>query len=72
MDYTTVMSPEKSFERGATYPSSWIEWSMWVLGSLLYVIGFFQRTAPAMMTVELVSDFYITAASRGNLASFYF
>ncbi len=72
MYHTTVMSREKDLERSAIHPPSWIGWSMWALGSLLFAVGFFQRTAPAVMTAELMSDFHLTAASLGNLASFYF
>jgi MFS family permease len=38
----------------------------------LYIIGFFQRVAPGVMTVELMNDFNLTAASLGNLSAFYF
>ena len=55
-----------------THPSALLGWSIWALGAGLYAIGFFQRTAPAVMTSELMSDFGITAGALGNLASFYF
>jgi MFS family permease len=39
---------------------------------LFYVIGFFHRLAPAVMTQELMRDFDISAAALGNLSGFYF
>ena len=42
------------------------------MGAPLYVIGFFHRVAPAVMTAELMGDFAIGAASLGNLSAFYF
>ncbi len=45
---------------------------MWGLGAALYLIGFYQRVAPAVMTGELMKDFAISAAGLGNLSAFYF
>jgi len=45
---------------------------VWGLGALFYMIGFFQRVAPAVMTEELMRDFNIGAAALGNLSGFYF
>lgn len=45
---------------------------IWSLAALFYMIGFFQRVAPAVMTGELMTDFSIRAASLGNLSAFYF
>ena len=47
-------------------------WMIWGLGALLYLIGFFQRVAPAVMTTELMRDFRIGATALGNLSAFYF
>ena len=47
-------------------------WMIWGLGALLYLIGFFQRVAPAVMTAELMREFHISAAALGNLSGFYF
>lgn len=47
-------------------------WMIWGLGALLYLIGFFQRVAPAVMTGELMREFDIGAAALGNLSAFYF
>ncbi|OPY84361.1 MAG: putative sulfoacetate transporter SauU [Smithella sp. PtaU1.Bin162] len=54
------------------YPPSVLSWSIWGLGAMLYAVGFFQRTAPSVMTKELMVDFNITAAALGQLASFFF
>ncbi|MFP4214129.1 MAG: MFS transporter [Desulfohalobiaceae bacterium] len=47
-------------------------WIIWGLGAIFYLIGFFQRVAPAVMTQELMQDFQISAAALGNLSAFYF
>ncbi len=49
-----------------------LSWTVWGLGGILYLIGFFQRVAPAVMTVELMESFHIGAAGLGNLSGFYF
>ncbi len=54
------------------YPPLRLAWFIWCLGSLFYVIGFFHRLAPAVMTRELMRDFDISAAALGNLSGFYF
>lgn len=45
---------------------------MWGLAAILYLIAFYQRVAPAVLTRELSADFGLSAASLGNLAAFYF
>ncbi|CAB5080051.1 Uncharacterized MFS-type transporter [Olavius algarvensis associated proteobacterium Delta 3] len=45
---------------------------MWGLGALFYLMGFFQRVAPAVMTEELMREFQISAAALGNLSAYYF
>ena len=45
---------------------------MWGLGALLYLIGFFHRVAPAVITNELMAEFSLTAAALGNLSAVYF
>ena len=49
-----------------------LAWSVWGLGALLYLIGFYQRVAPAVMTDRLMTEFSIGAAALGNLSAFYF
>ncbi len=53
-------------------PPLYISWSMWGLGALFYLVGFFHRVAPAVMTDELMKDFSIGAAGLGHLSAFYF
>lgn len=45
---------------------------MWGLGAALYLIAFYQRVAPAVITEELSREFDLTAAALGNLSAFYF
>lgn len=45
---------------------------MWGLGAAFYLIGFYQRVAPAVITRELMSEFTLGAAALGNLAAFYY
>jgi sugar phosphate permease len=45
---------------------------MWGLCAVFYLVGFFQRVAPAVMTAELMSDFQVGAAGLGHLSAFYF
>lgn len=53
-------------------PPARLAWLIWGLGAALFLIGFFYRVAPGVMTTELMNDFDITAAALGNLAAFYF
>lgn len=45
---------------------------VWSFGACFYLLGFFHRVAPAVITGELMKDFNISAASLGNLSAFYF
>lgn len=54
------------------YASPLIGWIMWGLVANLYLVGFFQRVAPAVMVDELMTDFDIGAALLGNLSATYF
>ena len=49
-----------------------LSWTVWGLGAILYLIGFYQRVAPAVMTSELMMSFNIGAAGLGNLSGIYF
>lgn len=49
-----------------------LAWTVWGLGAMLYLFGFFQRVAPGVMTTELSLDFNLSAAALGNLSAFYF
>lgn len=54
------------------YPPAALAWSVWGLGAALYLVGFYQRVAPAVITNELMMDFALGAAALGNLSAFYF
>jgi MFS family permease len=55
-----------------SYPPLRLAWMIWGLGAALYLIGFYQRVAPGVMTSELMADFQLNAAGLGNLSAFYF
>lgn len=57
---------------GRPLPPARLSWFVWGLGALLYLIGFYQRVAPAVITDQLMNDFAIGAAALGNLSAFYF
>jgi MFS family permease len=42
------------------------------MGAAFYLIAFYQRVAPAVLTRELSLDFDLSAAALGNLSAFYF
>jgi MFS family permease len=46
--------------------------AVWGLGALLYLVGFFHRVAPAVITRELMVEFSLSAAGLGNLSAVYF
>ena len=54
------------------HPGVALAWSVWGLGALLYLIGFYQRVAPAVITDQLMVEFAIGGAALGNLSAFYF
>ena len=54
------------------FPPLALAWSVWGLGALLYLIGFYQRVAPAVITDRLMAEFAIGGAALGNLSAFYF
>jgi MFS family permease len=56
----------------AAPPPLKVAWLIWGLCALFYMIGFFQRVAPAVLTAELMRDFTIGAAALGQLSAFYF
>ena len=57
---------------GGGYPPLWLAWSVWMVGMTLYLIGFFQRVAPAVMTSELMGAFEISASGLGGLSASYY
>ncbi|MCF8199914.1 MAG: MFS transporter [Sulfuritalea sp.] len=54
------------------FPPAVLAWSVWGLGAMLYLIGFYQRVAPAVITDRLMTEFTIGGAALGNLSAFYF
>ncbi len=54
------------------HPPLWLSWLVWSLGAFFYLIGFYQRVAPAVITRELMSQFNLNAAVLGNLSAYYF
>jgi sugar phosphate permease len=57
---------------GPKLPPFRLALTVWGLGALLYLIGFFQRVAPAVITSELMAEFSLSAAALGNLSAVYF
>ena len=53
-------------------PPLHLAWSVWGLGALFYLIGFYQRVAPAVITAELMNEFKISATALGHLSAFYY
>lgn len=58
--------------RQAAHPPLRLAFLMCGLGAAFYLIGFYQRVAPAVITRELMSEFAPGAAALGNLAAFYY
>ncbi len=54
------------------FPPARIAWTVWGLGAALYLLGFYQRVAPAVMTRELSAEFGLSGTALGNLSAFYF
>ncbi len=53
-------------------PPARLAWMVWGLAALLYLIAFYQRVAPAVITDKLMTEFAMGAAALGNLSAFYF
>ncbi|MGZ5099820.1 MAG: MFS transporter [Usitatibacter sp.] len=56
----------------AVPPPASLAWLVWGMGAAFYLIAFYQRVAPAVLTRELSIDFNLSAAALGNLSAFYF
>jgi MFS family permease len=56
----------------AGFPPATLAWSVWGLAALLYLLGFYQRVAPAVITHELRQEFSLSATALGHLSAFYF
>lgn len=57
---------------GAARPPARLAFLVWGLAALFYLMGFYQRVAPAVITQELMRAFSINAAALGNMSAFYF
>ncbi len=55
-----------------TTPPFRLAWTIWGWGAAFYLVGFFLRVTPAVMTAELMQAFQISATALGNLSTFYF
>ncbi len=55
-----------------SFPPALLVWLVWALAACLYLIAFYQRVAPAVITRELSREFHLSAAALGNLSAFYF
>ena len=53
-------------------PGQMAAFTVWGLGALFYMMGFYHRVAPAVITEELMRSFSINAAALGNMSAFYF
>jgi sugar phosphate permease len=70
--FSTVEAVNREPLTTPPYPPLRLSCLIWGLGAIFYLIGFFHRLAPAVMTRELMHDFDISAAALGNLSGFYF
>jgi len=59
-------------EKSSEYPPITVALVIWGLGAALYLVGFFQRVAPAVITRELMAEFALSAVALGNLSALYF
>ena len=66
--YTAKMITNQS----NTPPTVTVGLFIWSFGALFYLLGFFHRVAPAVITAELMQDFQINATALGNLSALYF
>ncbi|MGW8193553.1 MAG: MFS transporter, partial [Desulforhopalus sp.] len=56
----------------APYPSMTTGLFVWGFGAAFYLLGFFHRVAPAVITGDLMREFAINATALGNLSAIYF
>lgn len=59
-------------QKPSLYPPIAYALAVWAFGAGLYLIGFFQRVAPAVITHELMAEFVLSAVALGNLSALYF
>jgi len=65
----TSMAPEKT---SRFHPPLAAAWGVWTIAALFYLMGFYQRVSPSVMTDELMRAFSIGAGSLGTLSAFYY
>ena len=65
-----MREPLLKMDREKSYPPAWMAWSVWGIGALFYLMGFYQRVAPAVMTAELMREFKIGACRSGESLGF--
>jgi len=51
---------------------AWLAWLVWATAALFYLVAFYVRVSPAVMTQELMQDFHIGAGSLGIVSALYF
>ena len=68
--YSTNEAAE--LQSDAAHAPALLAWSVWAIAALFYLMSFYQRVSPAVMTDELMRAFSIGAGSLGNLSAFYF
>ncbi len=59
-------------EAELAFPPLRVSATVWSLGALFYLVAFFHRLAPAVLTREWMTDFGIHAAGLGQLSALYF
>ena len=51
---------------------AWLAWTVWSVAALFYLVAFYVRVSPAVMTTELMRDFRIGGKNLGTLSAAYF
>ena len=63
---------EQQAAKPAAGPPAWLSWSVWLVAASFYLVAFYLRSSPAVMTTELMRDFGISAAQLGAFSAVYF
>lgn len=53
-------------------PSARLAWTIWAIGALFYLSGYYLRVSPALMTRELMQAFQVGAQGLGTLSGIFF
>jgi len=67
-----AIGPESSPIVASLAPPSSLAWAVWGVAATYYLTAFYLRSAPAVMTTELMRDFGIAASQLGQFSAFYF